>query len=88
MYVSLEEEKRKLRGIKALNLSHTSVKDGTLYVITIKSCSGLLQLYLENCCRITELEDIDSGDSIEKVDRYASKPENNEDNDYVGGRGA
>jgi hypothetical protein len=49
----------KLRGInfevpklEVLNLSHTSVNDETLYVIS-RNCSGLLQLYLERCRGIT-----------------------------------
>ena len=33
-------------------MSHTSVNDETLYVIS-RNCSGLLQLYLESCRGIT-----------------------------------
>jgi len=39
--------------LESLNLSHTKVDDEALFAIS-KSCSGLLQLSLENCCNVTE----------------------------------
>jgi hypothetical protein len=40
--------------LEVLNLSNTTtVDDETLYVIS-KSCRGLLQLYLQGCCCVTE----------------------------------
>ncbi|CAI8608367.1 unnamed protein product [Vicia faba] len=39
--------------LEVLNLSKSKVDDQTLYVVS-KSCYGLLQLNLEQCCDITE----------------------------------
>ncbi|RHN42517.1 putative leucine-rich repeat domain, L domain-containing protein [Medicago truncatula] len=39
--------------LEVLDLSYTRVDDKTLYAIA-KSCRGLLQLLLQNCCDVTE----------------------------------
>jgi len=50
--VNLRGMKFDVSKLEALNLSHTTVDDKTLYVIS-KSCCGLLQLLLENCYYVT-----------------------------------
>jgi hypothetical protein len=40
--------------LEVLNLSHTEVNYGTLYVIS-KNCCGLLHLLLEHCCCVTDV---------------------------------
>ncbi|RHN45430.1 putative leucine-rich repeat domain, L domain-containing protein [Medicago truncatula] len=43
----------KVPELEVFNLSHTSVDDETLYMIS-KNCCGLLQLLLENCDEVIE----------------------------------
>jgi hypothetical protein len=40
--------------LEVLDLSHTEVNYGTLYVIS-KNCCGLLHLLLEHCCCVTDV---------------------------------